>query len=483
MPDSLPNPLPRFDDLHLLVVGDCMLDRYFFGDTQRISPEAPVPVVNITRQDHRPGGAGNVALNVASLGSKVTLVGLTGQDEAAQALSQRLQAASVVADLQKVDTLSTIIKLRVISRNQQLMRLDFEMPPQAVTHQTTLIERFKQHLPSVNLAILSDYHKGTLADPAAFIALAQAQDVPVLVDPKSNDFNIYRHASVITPNLKEFEAVVGRCHSEQAIHERGEALLKAHHFGALLLTRGEHGMTLIEPHRITHIPALAREIFDVTGAGDTVISTLGVAMAAGLDIAHAATLANTAASIVVNKLGAAAVTLPELQAALANRPQSRTGIVNREQLLQAVLLERAKGKKIVFTNGCFDIIHAGHVACLQMAKELGDYLIVAVNTDESVRKLKGPHRPINQLEHRMKVLSGFNMVDWVIPFDEPTPETLLHLLQPDILVKGGDYNPDQVVGAEIVRAYGGEVRIVTHHIQTSSSSLYQKLTHLPAEEE
>src|SRR3990167_3103390 len=481
MPKSLISSLPDFSKARLLVVGDVMLDRYFFGDTKRISPEAPIPIVTVTHRDHRPGGAGNVALNIASLGGKVTLLGITGNDEAAHILAQQLEAATVTPHFLMQDNLSTIIKLRVISQHQQLIRLDFEAPLEAIDP-NQLLDKFQQALSQTDLVILSDYSKGTLSRPGAFIELARKANVPVLVDPKSTDFNVYQYATIVTPNFKEFEAVVGRCENEQTIYKKGQALLETHHFKALLITRGEDGMTWIEKNHTAHIPAYAREIFDVTGAGDTVIATLGLAIAAGLDGVQSATLANLAASLVVNKLGAATVTLPELTAALTGKTNFATGILNEEQLIRAVKEVQAQGKKVVFTNGCFDIIHAGHVASLQLAKQLGDYLIVAVNADESVRKLKGQNRPINHLEHRMKVLAGFDAVDWVIPFKDETPERLLKLIHPDVLAKGGDYTIDQVVGADIVRAYGGLVRIVTHDITTSSSSILEQLNTSTIEE-
>jgi D-beta-D-heptose 7-phosphate kinase/D-beta-D-heptose 1-phosphate adenosyltransferase len=372
---------------------------------------------------------------------------------------------------------TTIVKLRVISRHQQLLRLDFE--EQLVNLDQTLINNaFKKHLAHAKLVILSDYSKGTLADPQGLIKLARAAKVPVMVDPKGNDFSIYRHADILTPNMKEFEAIVGACKTEQDIIQKGQALLEQYEFGALLVTRGEDGMTLIERDSTMHLPAYAREVFDVTGAGDTVIGVLAAAVASGVDLKTAAALANVGASLVVSKLGAATVSAPELQVALTGKTTFNTGIVNDEQLQQAVREVRAQGKKVVFANGCFDIIHAGHVTYLQMAKQVGDFLIVAVNTDESIRKLKGPNRPINHLEHRMTVLAGLGMVDWVIPFNDETPERLLKLLKPDLLVKGGDYQLDQVVGADIVRAYGGDVRIMNHNIKTTSSKLLSRMQDL-----
>jgi D-beta-D-heptose 7-phosphate kinase/D-beta-D-heptose 1-phosphate adenosyltransferase len=463
----LPKTLPHFGSASILVIGDVMLDRYWFGDTSRISPEAPVPIVKIDGMDNRPGGAGNVALNITALGAKSCLLGTIGKDEAGDMLIQQLSAAAVTHDLCRLDNVATIVKLRVISRHQQLLRLDFE-EKMAQFCQDKLIERFKKQLANTSLVILSDYGKGTLSNPGTLIQLAREAKVPVLVDPKGSDFSIYQHANIITPNFKEFEAVVGRCQNEQDIVQKGRDLLAKYRIDTLLVTRGADGMTLIQKETTLHLPAYAQEVLDVTGAGDTVISTLGTAVAAGMKLPEAMALANLAASIAVSKLGAAIVTPPELQVALTGKTSFTSGIVNEEQLLNAVREVRTQGKRIIFTNGCFDVIHAGHVNCLQMAKQLGDYLIVGVNTDESIQKLKGPGRPVNHLEHRMTVLAGLGVVDWVVPFADDTPERLLRLLQPDVLAKGGEYSLDQVVGADIVRSYGGEIRTLGEKISSST---------------
>ncbi len=452
--------LPDFSNSSVLVIGDIMLDRYWFGDAARISPEAPVPVVNIKQTDDRPGGAANVALNLAALGAKVTLIGICGNDTAAQTLAEQLSAAHVTHHIIKSPTASTTTKLRVISRHQQLLRLDFEekLPSYAPDE---LINHYKQCLSTVNLIILSDYNKGTLACAQQLIQLARAANIPILVDPKGADFSIYNGATLITPNLKEFETIMGACQTEKEIIDKARTFLTHHQINAVLLTRGERGMTLIQKElEEIHLPAHAREVFDVTGAGDTVIAVLGASISAGAALPDAMAFANLAASLAVAKLGAATVSAPELQVALANTTAPSSGVVNEEQLLLAISDARAKGKKIVFTNGCFDILHAGHVKYLQQAKQLGDYLIVAVNEDDSITRLKGPGRPINNTEQRLAVLAGLGVVDWVVPFADDTPERLLRKLQPDILVKGGDYTPDQIVGAEIVLAYGGKARVL-----------------------
>ncbi|MES2218029.1 MAG: bifunctional D-glycero-beta-D-manno-heptose-7-phosphate kinase/D-glycero-beta-D-manno-heptose 1-phosphate adenylyltransferase HldE [Pseudomonadota bacterium] len=462
--------LPDFSKAAILVVGDVMLDRYWFGDAARISPEAPVPVVKVKQIDDRPGGAGNVALNIAALGAKVTLLGVTGNDAAATILVEQLKANRVISKVQHLPNVPTITKLRVISRHQQLIRLDFEEKFPAFNYQG-LLEVYEQALAEADLVILSDYNKGTLATPDDFIARARAANIPILVDPKGNNFSIYRNADVITPNLKEFETIVGVCNSEHELIEKAQAFLHQNNIGSLLLTRGEQGMTLIQrDQEEIHLPAHAREVFDVTGAGDTVIATLGAAMAANSTLPNAMMLANLAASLVVAKLGAVSISIAELQVAVNSSGVTQGGVLNEEQLLLAVNEARQKNKKIVFTNGCFDILHVGHVTYLQQAKQLGDYLIVAVNDDASITRLKGAGRPINTVEQRMAVLASLGVVDWVVYFSDDTPKRLLKLLQPDILVKGGDYTIDQVVGAEIVLAYGGDVRVlgVTKGISTTA---------------
>lgn len=466
--------MPRFDQAAVLVVGDVMLDRYWHGGTSRISPEAPVPVVKVEQIFDRPGGAANVALNIAALGGQALLVGVTGCDEAAHSLSRSLQAAGVQCHFQQQAGQPTIVKLRVLSRNQQLLRMDFEEPFATDTEQ--LEGSVAQLLQGVKVLILSDYGKGALQNHQALIALAKQRGISVLADPKGKDFSIYRGASLITPNLSEFEAVVGACRDEAELVSKGQQLLTELDLGALLITRGEHGMTLLRAQQSPlHLPARAREVFDVTGAGDTVISTLAAALAADAELPQAVALANLAAGIVVGKLGTAAISAPELRRAVQREQGSERGMVTVEQLLQALEDARAHGERIVFTNGCFDILHAGHVAYLEQARAQGDRLVLAVNSDASVTRLKGPGRPINSVERRMAVLAGLGAVDWVVSFSEDTPENLLKLVRPDVLVKGGDYGIEGVVGADIVRAYGGEVKVLGLVENSSTTAIVEKI--------
>ena len=467
--------VPRFDKAQVLVVGDLMLDRYWHGATSRISPEAPVPVVKVGQSEDRIGGAGNVALNIASLGAGASLVSVVGRDEAADALKARLDSAGIYADFQVSDSKPTITKLRVISRHQQLLRLDFEENFDAVDCDQ-LPQKVAALLNGIGALVLSDYAKGALVNPQPLIAEAKAAGVPVLVDPKGSDFERYSGATLLTPNLAEFEMVVGHCANEQALVEKGAQLLETLDIEALLITRSEHGMTLLRKgQRELHLPARAREVFDVTGAGDTVISVLSAALAAGEALPEAVAMANIAAGIVVGKLGTATVSMPELRRAIQQEQGSERGVVNEEQLMVDVADARAQNERIVFTNGCFDILHAGHVGYLEQARKLGDRLVVAINSDASVTRLKGEGRPINPVDRRMAVLAGLEAVDWVLSFEDNTPERLLELIRPDVLVKGGDYSRSEVVGWEIVDAYGGEIAVLDFLDDCSTTAIVNKI--------
>ncbi|WOG26678.1 bifunctional D-glycero-beta-D-manno-heptose-7-phosphate kinase/D-glycero-beta-D-manno-heptose 1-phosphate adenylyltransferase HldE [Endozoicomonas sp. 8E] len=467
--------LPRFNEARVLVIGDVMLDRYWHGGTSRISPEAPVPVVRVTNVEDRPGGAGNVALNIASLGAPTWLIAATGDDEAADSLQTRLEAAGVYCDFARLKDMPTITKLRVISQHQQLIRLDQE-EPFSVLSSDILEEKAANLLKNMGAVILSDYNKGTLQNQQQLIKLARTKGIPVLVDPKGTNFERYRGASIITPNLHEFEAVVGPCTDEQELITKGHQLLDELELDAMLITRSEHGMTLIRRgEKELHLPARAREVFDVTGAGDTVISTLATALAAGAELPKAAALANIAAGIVVAKLGTATVSMPELRREVNRELGAERGVVTPDQLKIALEDSRAHGEKIVFTNGCFDIVHAGHVGYLEQARKQGDRLVLAINSDASVKRLKGEGRPINSEDRRMAVLAGLEAVDWVVCFEEDTPENLLRMVKPDVLVKGGDYTIDEVVGAPIVYEYGGEVKVLAFLDNCSTTAIVEKI--------
>ena len=465
------------DGARVLVVGDVMLDRYWSGATARISPEAPVPVVNVLDDDMRAGGAANVAVNVASLGGNAMLLGVVGADDAAERLTALVKSQGVAVDFLRCRSHPTMTKLRVVSRNQQLMRLDFErsLAIDGEVDQEALLEHYRAALAYADVVILSDYGKGTLRNVAALIAQARLAGKPVLVDPKGNDYSPYAGATLITPNMSEFEAVAGKCADEKDIVAKGEVLRRKLGLRGLLVTRSEHGMTLLQAEAAPlHLRTEAREVYDVTGAGDTVIATIGVALAAGKDLAQACQWSNLAAGIAVGKFGTATVSPAELAHAI-NAPRGLEASVVPESTLLAQLEEaRRQGKRIVFTNGCFDILHVGHIRYLEAAKQLGDVLVVGVNDDDSVRRLKGLSRPVNRCGDRMRVLAGLKSVDWVVDFAEDTPERLIRLVQPDVLVKGGDYQVEDIVGYDIVTARGGKVIALDFHEGYSTTRIIER---------
>ena len=466
--------IPDFSSTRVIVAGDVMLDQYLFGATGRISPEAPVPVVHIGDTDNRPGGAANVAVNLAALGAATRLLGVVGQDEAADTLESVLTGRNIDCGFLRVDDRPTITKTRVQSRGQQLIRLDQENASPLMDG--ALTGRLESSLEEAGAVILSDYGKGALGDVAAMIAACRAAGVPVLVDPKGTDFEKYRGASLITPNQTEFEAVAGVSSSDEELVERGSRMMASLDLQALLITRSEKGMLLLEDgSEPLFLSTQAREVFDVTGAGDTVIATLAAALAAGESLASSAALANLAAGLVVRKIGVATVTPTELRVALHQRGQGGRGLVAADELTGMVAESHERGERIVMTNGCFDILHVGHVAYLEEAKSLGDRLIVAVNDDDSVRRLKGEGRPINALEDRMLVLAGLAAVDWVVPFGEDTPRNLIASILPDVLVKGGDYEPEAIAGAKEVLANGGSVRVLSFRDGHSTTRIIERL--------
>ncbi|GKX51425.1 bifunctional D-glycero-beta-D-manno-heptose-7-phosphate kinase/D-glycero-beta-D-manno-heptose 1-phosphate adenylyltransferase HldE [Budvicia aquatica] len=467
--------LPDFGRANVMVVGDVMLDRYWHGPASRISPEAPVPVVKVNTVEDRPGGAANVAMNIASLGGSSRLVGLTGMDEAARVLNTKLAEVNVKCDFVTSATHPTITKLRVLSRNQQLLRLDFEEGFEGVDAQL-ILDRVQQALPHLGALVLSDYAKGALSSIQQLIQAARRANVPVLIDPKGADFERYRGATLLTPNLSEFEAVVGHCKNDDELVKRGTKLIEEFELSALLITRSENGMTLLQPGKAPfHMPTQAQEVFDVTGAGDTVIGVLSASLASGLSLEEACFLANAAAGVVVGKIGTSTVSPIELENAIRGRADTGFGVMDEAQLKKAVAHARLRGEKVVMTNGCFDILHAGHVSYLANARKLGDRLIVAVNSDASTRRLKGETRPVNPLAQRMIVLSALEAVDWVVAFDEDTPQRLIADILPDLLVKGGDYQPKDIAGSQEVWAAGGDVQVLNFEDGCSTSNIIKTI--------
>ncbi len=469
--------VPDFSQLNVLVIGDLMLDQYWFGPTSRISPEAPVPVVSVTRSEARAGGAANVAMNLVSLGVQTTCCGVVGDDGTGKDLQGLLEIEGIATALAQSDRHPTITKLRVLSRNQQLIRLDTEQVYSAHDAQA-VCDAADAVLTDADVVILSDYAKGSLAKVDQLIGACRKQNIPVLVDPKGTDFSRYRHATILTPNLAEFCAVVGNPEDDTDMVRKARALCAELELDALVVTLGERGMLVVDASSDSLLPARARQVFDVTGAGDTVIAALAAGIAAGLDTEAAAELANLAASLVVRKIGTAAVTPAELNLALHEQGSGGRGILTETQALAVAGEIRSRGERLVMTNGCFDILHKGHVAYLQEAKSRGDRLLVAVNTDASVQRLKGQDRPINSLEDRMAVLAGLASVDWVVPFDTDTPEDLISKILPDVLVKGGDYTPDAIAGGKAVLNNGGTVEVLRFHEGRSTSNIVESIQKL-----
>ncbi len=469
--------LPRFDSGRVLVFGDVMLDRYWHGSTERISAEAPIPVVDIQEVEDRLGGAANVALNIASLGGAAGLIGAVGEDESATILRAKLGSAGIEDGLVTMSDRPTITKFRIVSRKQQLVRADFELTDDIDSN--VFQPMLDKRLQTCDALVLSDYDKGVLADPQQAIQSATALKKPILVDPKFKDFTFYAGATLVKPNQNEFRVAVGSWSSEQEMVLKAQTMMSNLGFSSMLVTRGSEGMTLVQSNgQLMHLPARSREVFDVSGAGDTVIATLAAALAAGESLVDAVQLCNIAAGIVVTKLGTASVSGPELRLEVAETRASAKGVMTREQLTTAVAEARADGQRVVFTNGCFDILHAGHVEYLTEARQRGDRLIVAINDDAGVRRLKGEGRPINTVDRRQTMLAGLEAVDWVVSFPEDTPEALLELVRPDVLVKGGDYSVDQVVGGDIVTAYGGEVSVLKLVDGLSTTALAEKIKRL-----
>ncbi|MGP0066204.1 MAG: D-glycero-beta-D-manno-heptose 1-phosphate adenylyltransferase [Isosphaeraceae bacterium] len=447
-------------DVPVLVVGDVMLDRHIHGHVRRISPEAPVPVVSLAGEVHTPGGAGNVAATLAGLGCPVTLAGLVGADVEGSLLRDALRAKGVCRlALHEGPGVQTISKTRILSEGQQqLLRLDRDGDRAACD--AAVEGLLRQVLPLVEeqaAVVLADYEKGAISPALARAVIDRCRErgIPCVVDPKKADFVAYARATVVTPNLLEAERAAGRpLPGDEAVARAADEMRSALGLDAILITRGPEGMTLSTPGGTTHIPAQVRDVADVTGAGDTVVAVLAACLGSGWDLIEACRLANVAAGIAVSHPGTYVVHADEL--AMAWKGLSHK-ILNRESARRRRAEARRRGRKVVFTNGCFDILHAGHLASLEGARRLGDLLVVGLNSDASVRGLKGDSRPVIGQENRANLLAGLACVDVVVIFDEPTPVSLIEHLVPDVLVKGGDYTLGQVAGADFVLANGGQV--------------------------
>ncbi|MBE1236826.1 D-glycero-beta-D-manno-heptose-7-phosphate kinase [Phaeovibrio sulfidiphilus] len=455
----------RFPEARVLCVGDVMLDRFVHGTVDRISPEAPIPVLKVGETRTMLGGAGNVVRNLVALGASVVFLSVMGDDAAGAEIQSLLTREKNVEPLIGVDRARrTPLKVRYVANGQQLLRTDEEtVAPLSAERARILLETAVARLPSVDVLVLSDYGKGILADGVStrLIDLARDAGVPVIVDPKGRDYGIYAHADLITPNRQELAEATGLAVStDAAIVGACRTLMDSFGFGAVLATRSHEGMTLArDTGGVVHLPADAREVFDVSGAGDTVLATLAAALAVKAPLEDACRLANRAAGIAVGRVGTATVEADTLVGSLRHEEWSETEsrVATPEEALERVSRWRRRGKRIGFTNGCFDLLHPGHVSLLKQAKAQCDRLVVGLNADVSVKRLKGEQRPVQSETARATVLASLSFVDLVVLFSEDTPLELIGLLTPDVLIKGADYSEDQVVGGDLVKAAGGRV--------------------------
>jgi D-beta-D-heptose 7-phosphate kinase/D-beta-D-heptose 1-phosphate adenosyltransferase len=485
--DELKQKVDRLADAHILCIGDVMLDRFIYGGVDRISPEAPIPVLSVQQEISMPGGAGNVVRNISSLGAKVTFLSVIGQDETGNELTRMIgDLAGVTPFLFAEKERVTTLKTRYIAGTQHLLRVDSEIR-RAVDAATE--EKFlnivEDALSSCQVMVLSDYGKGifTPALTRRLIDKAKERHIPVIVDPKSRDFGLYHGATLVTPNQQELLLASGvESTDETAIAEGARKLCDAHSLTHLLVTRGKKGMMLLEDggaiaEQITLIPAQAREVFDVSGAGDTALATLACGMAAGFSLKEAALLANLAAGEVVGKMGTATIHRTELKSLLHTEPtfRSQRKILPQEAMKEQCRQWQQQGYRVGLTNGCFDLLHKGHISLLASCRDYCDKLIVAVNSDSSVRRLKGPERPVNSEMDRAMMLASLEGIDAVVIFREDTPLELLHLLRPDVLIKGNDYTREQVVGGDFVESYGGRVMLAPIVAGFSTTGIIEKM--------
>lgn len=482
--------LERLKDTRALVIGDLMLDEYLWGQTDRISPEAPVQIVDVVREDLRLGGAGNVINNLVSLGCEVGVASVLGDDDNGRALLRMLEQKGVSTDgVALAPGRRTSRKTRVLASNQQMLRLDRESrDPISPSSEEELASFVRRVASDFDVILVSDYLKGVLTEGllAKIIAVGRELGKPVVVDPKGTDYSKYAGATLLTPNRKEAQAASGVAIADEAsLLEAGRTLRQNLDLDALIITRSEEGMSLFfRDGREEHLATEAREVYDVSGAGDTVLCLLGVGLAAGLPLEEAARVANIAAAVVVGKVGTSTVSAEEILEEVGHRHLGAEGKIRDRDALARVLEEkRRQGKTVAFTNGCFDLLHAGHVKYLQKARRLGDLLVLGLNSDDSIRRLKGPKRPLIRQEERAHILAALDCIDYVVLFDDDTPLQLIEALRPHILVKGADYTPEGVVGKDLVESWGGRVALIEFVDGKSTTGIIERVLETYRDEE
>ena len=463
----------------ILVFGDCMVDQYLDGEVNRISPEAPVPVIQIKNRNQKLGGAGNVINNLITLGANVKLLGFVGDDIPGNFIMNSFQGnQSDISYLKKYAYIKTTIKTRVVSKKQQFIRMDEEQIQEAPTDYQQFIEtNIEEILDSIDVVVISDYNKGAVTKKLAqfLIQEAKKRKVPVLVDPKGTDYNKYSGATFITPNTKELSMLVGKpITTELEIEDHGHELCKKYQIDYLILTRSEKGISIVQKGKPKQdFKAVAKDVIDVSGAGDTVVATMAVLQALEFSVEDSCIISNIAASVVVSKFGTSTVSLNELMTQFYNDGEFKLIHPNTAKYIIQDL--RKKGKKIVFTNGCFDLIHPGHLASLKKAKSLGDVLVVAINSDASVKRLKGPKRPILSEENRIEMLCSLECVDYVILMEDDTPVNLINLIHPDISIKGMDWKDKMVPEKPVIESYGGHIEFIELEKGLSTSNIIDKI--------
>ncbi|MFA5839932.1 MAG: D-glycero-beta-D-manno-heptose-7-phosphate kinase [Candidatus Margulisiibacteriota bacterium] len=479
--DNLKSLIPRMQGKKVLVFGDLMLDEHIWSNVTRISPESPVPIADVQRITHVPGGCGNVAVNIAALGGYPYLIGIIGKDSSGSKLHKALKMAHVPTQYLIEDAeRPTILKSRIIAGSQQVVRVDREdrtdISPEL---KNRIIKQLKQIIPLADAVIISDYGKGIVTEEIAqtIISLCKKKHTPVAVDPKGEDYSKYRNATIITPNQKEAALASNiPIHILRDVHKAGKKLLKQTLADYILITRGKDGMSLFpKKTKELNIPTLAREVFDITGAGDTVIATLSLACAAGAGMISAVILANMAASVVVGKIGTTPCYKIELEEALLGHEPIARKIKSLSEIAPIVKNLHLQGNKIVFTNGCFDILHLGHVRYLHEAKKHGDILIIGLNSDASVKALKGKDRPYVSEMERAEILASLECVDFVIIFSESRPDNLIKIIKPDFHIKGGDYKVTQLPERKLVESLGGKVLVIPPIEGRSTTNIVKKI--------
>jgi D-beta-D-heptose 7-phosphate kinase / D-beta-D-heptose 1-phosphate adenosyltransferase len=483
MPQNLLNTVKQFGskNIHALIIGDVMLDRYLIGNVGRISPEAPVPIVLLNAQNERAGGAANVAANLALLGIKTHVIGCIGDDFEGEQLIKIISSLDIdTSSMVRSNERPTIAKTRILGGHQQMLRLDQESQlPFSQDENNEILKAVELNLAlNPNVVVLSDYAKGLLSESVCqqIIIHCKQKNIPVLVDPKGHDYSKYTGATALTPNKKETAEACNTNINDHELISKSISLKNKLNLEFLAVTRGEEGITLIDKE--THqINAMAQKVFDVSGAGDTVIATLAAGLVYGLSALESLQLANLAAGVVVGKVGTVPITREELINAIARQQETTQAhkICNLPQLLEKVNLWKKTPFKIVFTNGCFDLLHAGHVTYLEAAKKRGDKLILGLNTDRSVSAIKGPERPVVNEDDRARVLAALESVDAVILFDEDTPINLINQIKPDVIAKGSDYRADQVIGGKEVESWGGEIALIDLVAGRSTTNIIKKL--------